>query len=179
MATTAPAAVTEQFVVFRLGEESYGLPIGAVDEVVRRPDQITRVPGAPAFVEGVMNLRGQVVPVIDQRQRFAVKDSEHGSGRRVVIVTIDGLRAGFVVDAVSEVVNISAAEVRTAPALTADGAAMFDRVAILDRHDGGRNGDRDSGQGSRLILLVDAKALLDRAERDVLAAVGAEAASAS
>jgi purine-binding chemotaxis protein CheW len=178
MPTTASAAATEQFVVFRLGDERYGLPIGAVDEVVRRPDQLTRVPGAPAFVEGVMNLRGQVVPVIDQRQRFALNGAEHGSGRRVVIVTIDGLRAGFVVDAVSEVVSIPVSELQAAPPL-ADGTAMFDRVAIFGQHAGSRNGGGDGGPGGRMILLVDAKALLDRAERDVLAALGAKVAVAS
>ena len=68
---TADDAV-EQFVIFRLGDEHYGLPILSVDEIVRRPDQLTRVPRAPAFVEGVMNLRGKIVPVIDQRQRFGV-----------------------------------------------------------------------------------------------------------
>jgi purine-binding chemotaxis protein CheW len=178
VATNAPAA-TEKFVVFRLGGESYGMPIGAVDEVVRRPAHLTRVPGAPAFMQGVMNLRGQVVPVIDQRQRFAVKDSEHGGGRRVLIVTIDGLRAGFVVDAVSEVVNIPVTELQAAPHLAADGTAMFDRVAIFGEHDGGGNGGGDRAHDETMILLVDAKALLDRAERDLLASLAAEAAAAS
>jgi len=177
VATNAPAA-TEKFVVFRLGGESYGLPIGAVDEVVRRPAHLTRVPGAPAFMQGVMNLRGQVVPVIDQRQRFALKDSEHGSGRRVLIVTIDGLRAGFVVDAVSEVVNIPVTELHEAPSLAADGTSVFDRVAMFERPDsGGKGGDR--AREKNMILLVDAKALLDRAERDLLANLAAEAAAAS
>ena len=175
VATNAPIA-TEKFVVFRLGRESYGLPIAAVDEVVRRPDHLTRVPGAPAFMQGVMNLRGQVVPVIDQRQRFAVKDAEHGSGRRVLIVTIDGLRAGFVVDAVSDVVNIAVSELHAAPSLAADGTAMFDRVAIFGEHDDG-GGDRAHNQN--MILLLDAKALLDCAERDLLANLAAEVAAAS
>jgi purine-binding chemotaxis protein CheW len=178
VATNAPAAA-EKFVVFRLGGESYGLPIDAVDEVVRRPEHLTRVPRAPAFLQGVMNLRGQVVPVIDQRQRFAVNDAEHGTGRRVLIVTIDGLRAGFVVDAVSEVVNIPVTELRAAPSLAADGSQMFDRVAIFSGTGPGMNGGIDRARDEKMILLVDAKALLDRAERDVLAGLAAEAAAAS
>jgi purine-binding chemotaxis protein CheW len=156
---------TEQFVVIRLGDEFYGLPILSVDEVVRRPNALTRVPHAPAFVEGVMNLRGTIVPVIDQRQRFVI-GGDKARTLRIVIVTIDGLRAGFVVDAVSEVLSIPTAEISITPELTADGAEIFDRVANIERE-------------GRMILLIDPKALLNRAERDVLAAITARAAPAS
>ena len=60
----------EQFIIFRLGDQEYGLPIAAVDEIARPPDQITRLPKAPAFIDGVMNLRGSVVPIVDLRRRF-------------------------------------------------------------------------------------------------------------
>ena len=153
-------AASEQFVVFQLADEQYGLPIAAVDEVVRCPDSLTRVPRAPAFIAGVMNLRGKIVPIIDQRQRFAAS-GEGTRGRRVIVVTIDGVRAGFVVDAVSEVLTIAARELVAAPDLTADGTRIFDRIATIER-DG------------RMILLIDPKALLDRAERDVLAALAAD-----
>jgi purine-binding chemotaxis protein CheW len=156
----------EQFVIFRLGDEHYGLPILSVDEVVRRPDQLTRVPRAPAFVEGVMNLRGKIVPVINQRQRFSVEDGTAGQSARIVIVTIQGLQAGFVVDAVSEVIGIPARDLRKTPEITADGAQLFDRVANIESE-------------GRMILLIDPKELLDRAERDVLAAMAAEVAPAS
>jgi purine-binding chemotaxis protein CheW len=158
-ATQMPASTGhgEQFVVFALGDEQYGLPIAAVDEVVRRPDTLTRVPRAPAFVEGVMNLRGKVVPVIDQRLRFA-SAGVGGRRRRVVIITIDGLQAGFAVDSISEIISAMPQELTTAPELSADGVQVFDRVVRLER-------DR------RMILLVDPKALLDRAERDLLVAI--------
>ena len=58
--------------IFRLGDDEFGLPIGVVDEVTRMPSQITKVPNTPAFLEGVFNLRGQVVPVVDQRRRFGM-----------------------------------------------------------------------------------------------------------
>ncbi|HTZ71603.1 MAG TPA: chemotaxis protein CheW [Acetobacteraceae bacterium] len=155
-----------KFLVFQLGPESYGLPIDAVEEVVRRPNELTRVPQAPGFVEGVMNLRGQVVPIIDQRRRFALPESEHGGGQRIIVVRMEGLRVGFVVDAVSEVRTIAVTALQAAPALACDGSATFDRVAT-------------SETGGNVILLVDAKALLDRAEREVLAALDARDVAAA
>ncbi len=152
-APEAHSDTTEQFLIFQLGDEQYGLPIAAVDEVVRRPDALTRLPRAPDFVDGVMNLRGRAVPVIDQRRRFAVA-APGTRGRRVIVVTVDGLQAGFAVDAVSEVLRVPSSELRQAPVLDADGAPVFDRVAIRT--------------GGRVLLLISPKALLDQAERDLL-----------
>jgi purine-binding chemotaxis protein CheW len=148
----------EKFVIFQLGEEHYGLPVGSVDEVVRCPDQLTRVPRAPSFVEGVMNLRGTVVPIIDQRRRFSAASSLSFERCRVIVVLIDGFQTGFVVDRVSDVVALPADALRPAPELTSDESNVFDRIAMTER-DG------------RMILLIDPKALLDRAERDVLASI--------
>jgi purine-binding chemotaxis protein CheW len=153
---------TQQFVIFTLGTEHYGLPIASVDEVVRRPDRLTRVPHAPAFVAGVMNLRGRVIPVIDQHRRFSVPGADGTAARRIVVVTIEGLRAGFVVDEVSEVLAISTSELMPAPNLTHDDTRIFDRVATIER-------------GGRMILIIDPKALLDQAERDILQAIAAGA----
>lgn len=155
------AGAVERFVIFRLGEEHYGLPIAAVDEVVRHPGALTRIPHAPDFVEGAMNLRGAVLPVIDQRRRFGA--GEAGGRGRIVVVTVDGLRAGFAVDAASEVLAVTAAELSPAPELAEGRARVFDRVARVER-------------GGRMILLVDPRALLDAAERDLLAAMSARAA---
>ncbi len=160
-AAAAATEVTEQFVVFRLGNEEYGLPIAAVDEVVRRPASLTRIPHAPGFVAGVMNLRGRVIPVIEQRTRFSVAATPAGTGQagRVLVVTMDGLQAGFAVDAVTEVLRIAATNLRPTPGLTGGGggSGLFDRVAM----------QRDG----RMILLADPKALLDQAERDLLSAL--------
>lgn len=150
----------EQFIVFQLGNESYGLPIGSVDEVVRCPENLTRVPVAPAFVSGLMNLRGKAIPVIDQNQRFAVKGTTDGVRRRIVVVTVDGLKTGFLVDRVSEVLTVSASEVSAAPELTTDDTGVIDRIAMIER-DG------------HMILLVDPQALLNQAERDVLESISA------
>jgi purine-binding chemotaxis protein CheW len=156
------AGAIEQFVLFQLGEERYGLPIAAVEEVVRHPGTLTRIPHAPDFVEGVMNLRGKVVPVIDQRRRFAAGGRPAARGRRIVVVTIEGLRAGFAVDSVSEVVGLPADSLSPTPQLTAGDSRIFDRVAT-------------AGPDGRMTLLVDPKALLDRAERDLVAAIAAKA----
>ena len=63
----------EQFIIFRLGDQEYGLPIAAVEEIARPPDHIARMPKAPAFIDGVMNLRGIVVPIVDLRRRFDLR----------------------------------------------------------------------------------------------------------
>lgn len=152
MVETRQAVIRERFVILRLGEERYGLPIAAVDEVVRAPDQLTRLPKAPAYVRGVMNLRGKTLPVIDQRLRFSAP-GEPAAGGRVVVVTVDGLQAGFAVDGASEIVEIGADELLPTPELSGDQARLFDRAVE---------------RGGEVILLVDPKTLLARAEADLL-----------
>jgi purine-binding chemotaxis protein CheW len=146
----------EQFVVFRLGEERYGLPIASVDEVVALPSKLTRLPRAPGFVEGVFSLRGRVIPVIDQRQRF---DVAGGAVRRarVLVVHIGEAQAGFIVDEVSEVLRVAADQLRDAPEIGSAGPQVIDRIANL-------------GEEGGMIPIVDPRELLDRADRDMLAA---------
>ncbi len=161
MAATSSSAARERFLVIHLGEERYGLPIAAVDEVVGLPDTLTRLPRAPAYVKGVMNLRGAVIPVIDQRQRFSVAGDQAAGVPRVVIVTLGRLQAGFAVDAVSRILEIAADDLMPAPELSDGEARLFDRAARVER-----DGD--------VILLIDPKALLDRAEADLLRDLTAE-----
>jgi len=153
----------ERFVVFRLGEEAYGLPIAAVEEVVRLPDPVTRVPRAPDFVEGVMSLRGKIVPLIDLRRRFEVQDGAPTGRRRVVVTRLRGVLAGFIVDAVSEIADLAQDGLAVAPDFpTALGAA--ETVSLFDRI---LPGECDR----RMVLLVDPQALLDRVEADLLKAM--------
>ncbi len=150
-----------QFVVFALGDESYGLPISSVEEVVQLPEILTRVPRAPAFVAGVMNLRGKALPVVDQRRRFGRGSS--GEGGRVIVVTVGDMRAGFIVDAVSQVMRVPASAVAPAPQMPGDGVKVFDRIVP---------------SGKTMVLIVDPHELLDRAERDMLSKLeGAATAS--
>ena len=85
----------EQFVIFRLADEEYGVPIDSVREIVRVPEQITKLPKAPHFVEGVINLRGSVLPVVDQRRRFSLANIERNDRQRIMVFTIRGARTGL------------------------------------------------------------------------------------
>ncbi len=105
MAETTDALAETQLVVFDLASEHYGVDIATVREIIRM-QTITRVPGAPAFVEGVINLRGRVVPVVDLRKRLNLTVSEQTNDSRIVVVDIAGGDLGVIVDAVSEVLRI-------------------------------------------------------------------------
>jgi purine-binding chemotaxis protein CheW len=148
---------TEQlFVVFRLGDEDFGVPIEAVDEVVKHPGVLTHLPKAPAFLEGIMNLRGQAIPVVDTSHRFGVRTGETRRGH-VVVLTVDGAQTGFAVDSVSGVMRVPSSALRAAPRFAAEDGPVFDKIAF--RREG------------RLILLISAKALLQEAEDDLLASL--------
>lgn len=151
-----------RYLVFRIGGDEYGLPLPAVDEVVRLPERLTKVPRSPEFVEGVLNLRGRITPVIDQRSRFESPSAPGGSRPRIVVTTVGGRQAGFIVDAVTEILDLIESQLEPAPEMTADAGRLFHRIASLDR-------------GERLILLIDPQELLDRAERDLLAGMDVEA----
>jgi purine-binding chemotaxis protein CheW len=154
--TDGNAMAEEQFIIFRLGHQEYGLPIAAVDEIARPPDRVTRLPKAPAFIDGVMNLRGSVVPIVDLRRRFELTSTEPGSAQRILVLAVAGVRTGFMVDGVSEVIKVPAAAIHPAPELSPEQIRLIGRVANLD------------AQG-RMILLVDPAQLLDQVEADVLA----------
>ena len=141
----------EQFVIFTLADEEYGVPIEAVQEIVRVPEQITKVPKAPHFVEGVINLRGSVMPIIHQRRRFALPEVEHNDRQRIVVFLVEGVRTGFIVDSVSEVLKVSRAQISPAPALAAERDGAVGRVANLV-------------EAKRLILMLDVERLLSESE---------------
>ncbi len=103
----------KQLVVFDLADEGYGVDIGSVREIIRM-QEITKVPRAPDFVEGVINLRGRVIPVIDLRKRFGFETTEMTKDTRIVVVDIGGQDIGVVVDAVTEVLRLSADKVEPA-----------------------------------------------------------------
>jgi purine-binding chemotaxis protein CheW len=96
----------QQLVVFQLGAELYGVEIARVHEIIRL-QTVTRVPHAPAFVEGVINLRGKVIPVVDLRRRFGLPLAEHTRASRIVVVEIGDQVVGIVVDGVSEVLRVN------------------------------------------------------------------------
>lgn len=95
----------QQLVIFALSDEDYGVDINIVQEIIRMQD-ITSVPKAPSFVNGVINLRGKVIPVLDLRRRFSVLKAEYTKDSRIVVVDINGQDIGMVVDAVAEAMRI-------------------------------------------------------------------------
>lgn len=95
-----------QLVVFKLGREDYGISILHVQEIKRIMD-ITRVPNSPDFIKGVINLRGSVLPVIDLKKRLALPPSEYTDDTRIIIVRIEEINVGLIVDGVSEVATLS------------------------------------------------------------------------
>jgi purine-binding chemotaxis protein CheW len=141
-----------QFLVFRLGADEFGLPIAAVDEVGEVPESIARVPKTPKFLEGVVNLRGDVLPVVDQRRRFEMPARDAASRRRLVVVRSDGQRAGLIVDDVSDVLRVSAGAVEPAPELTEQIGRLVRGVINLE-------------QSQRIVLVLDPSELLTPAER--------------
>lgn len=148
----------EQMVVFRLVREEFGVPIGLVQEIVRIPDELTRVPKAPGFIEGVINLRGTVLPVVDQRRRFGLPSMERNDRQRIMVFTINGVRTGFIVDSVTEVLKIPRQVIEDAPQLSEEATRLIRQVANLQKQ-------------QRMILLLDVDQLLETGEAKALAAL--------
>lgn len=107
-----------QLVTFSIGEEEFGVDILKVQEIIRTME-ITKVPRAQDFVEGVINLRGKVIPIIDLRRRFALDSKEHDKHTRIIVIEINNMIVGFVVDSVSEVLRIPAGTVEPPPPVVA------------------------------------------------------------
>jgi len=153
-----------QAVIFRLGAEEFGVPIMSVQEIVRVPEVLTRVPKTPNFVEGVINLRGTVLPVIDQRKRLGLSAIDRHEGQRIMVYLLGGLRTGFIVDSVAEVLRIPRANITQAPALSAEQTRLIQQVAKLD-------GDK------RLVMLIDPRHFLEGQEMAAMHQLGGDSAS--
>jgi purine-binding chemotaxis protein CheW len=113
-----------QLVVFDLASEHYGVNISDVREIMRM-QSITRVPGAYSFVEGVINLRGNVLPVIDLRKRLGLKISEHTKDSRIVIIDIEAGEIGVIVDAVTEVLRIPKSSIEPASSVITNASSNY------------------------------------------------------
>lgn len=145
------AATTEaerHLVVFQLGNELFGVDIARVREIITL-QPITRVPQAPEFVEGIINLRGRVIPVIDLRVRFALPKREATRATRIVVVEVEGEIVGMIVDAVSEVLRVGEEAVESRPAGTGHGQDLAKDVVKLP---------------DRLIILLDVTYLVSQSQ---------------
>lgn len=142
---------TIQVVSFKLGSEEYGVDIAQVQEI-NRMVAITHVPRAPQFMEGVINLRGQLIPIIDLRTRFGMPRAEHTKNTRIVVTEIGAKRVGMVVDSVSEVLRIPVEQIEDAPEMIS----------------GGVDTEYIRGVGKiedRLIIMLDLARIISGAER--------------
>ena len=141
-----------QLVVFQLDAEFYGVDIARVHEIIRL-QTITRVPRAPAFVEGVINLRGKVIPVVDLRKRFGLPTADHTRASRIVVVEIGDQVVGIVVDGVSEVLRVSESTIEPpSPVVAGIDSEYIHGIAKL---------------ADRLVILLDLNRVMAREERFV------------
>jgi len=127
MANVAAEAVTDpviQLVTFKLADETYGINVMHVQEVLRI-SEIAPVPGAPAYVLGIINLRGNVVTVIDTRSRFGLPSAETDDSSRIVIIESEEMVVGILVDSVAEVVELNQSEIDSAPNVGNDESSRY------------------------------------------------------
>jgi len=138
-----------QIVGFRIGNETYGVRIGSVREIVRVPE-ITAVPSAPDTIEGVINLRGKIIPVMDLRKRFGLTEITTDKKNRILVVELDNKLLGLIVNSASEVLKIPPSDVEAPGSVFADGESGY--VTGVGKLKG------------RLIILLDISKLLHRPE---------------
>jgi purine-binding chemotaxis protein CheW len=135
---------------FKVGRETYGVPITALHEIVRVPE-VTAVPDAPEYVEGVINLRGRIVSVLDLRKRLGQTEPSRERHNRILVVRHREKLAGLIVDSASEVLKIAEADIEPSPTESLEGGIKC--VTGLGKHEG------------RLIVLLDLDRLLDSSGR--------------
>lgn len=138
-----------QIVGFRIGNETYGVRIAAVREIVRVPE-ITSVPSAPDTVEGVINLRGKIIPVMDLRKRFGHTEIKPDKKNRILVVELENKMLGLIVNSASEVLKIPPSEIEAPGSVFAEGESGY--VTGVGK------------LGGRLIILLDISKLLHRPE---------------
>ncbi|MCD8567144.1 MAG: chemotaxis protein CheW [Geovibrio sp.] len=160
--TTVSASSDEekQIVTFTIEDEEYGIFIEKVQEI-NRYTNVTKVPKTPSFVEGIINLRGEVMPLIDLRRRFELPVREKDEFTRVIIVNLANIRVGFVVDFVDEVLRVPADSIDSVPAVLSAGvdSQFLDGVVNLSSR-------------QRMILLLNVDELFSKAEKKKLEKIG-------
>ena len=152
-ARSAAREATREVLVFVLGKEEYGVDILKVQEI-RGYEKVTPIPAAPAYLKGVINLRGIIVPVIDLRIKFGLADPKYDSFTVVIILQLDSRVIGMVVDGVSDVVALAASDVKAAPQL----GSLVDSSFLAGL----------ATQGERMVLLLDIEKFLSSAELNLL-----------
>lgn len=145
-----------QFVVFKLGNEEYGVNIMQVKEIVSYKEPV-KVPNTPKFIEGIINLRSQIIPIVNLKKRFNIPGEAVCEETRIIVMNIDSKQVGFIVDDASEVRTISEEDIENAP----DIIAGIERKYITG-----------IGKiGERILILLDLDKLFDEQEKESLEAV--------
>jgi len=140
MVDEAKTAEELQLVVFSLGREEFAVEVTQVREIMRM-EEITRMPKSPPFVEGIINLRGQIIAVVDLAKRLNLEAAEKGAETRIIVVEAEDVKVEMIVDSVSEVLRVSAEEVEASPTLAADMSAAYIQGVVK--------------KDNRLIILLD------------------------
>ena len=146
---TATIESADEYLTFALGEEEYGVEILKVQEI-RGYDTVTRLPDAPDYIKGVINLRGTIVPVIDLRLKLRLDEARYDAFTVMIVLNVEDRVVGIVVDSVSDVIPLSAEQIRPTPEF---GAAVDTRfISGIGTHD------------DRMLILLDIETLLDSAD---------------
>ena len=139
-----------QLVTFKLEDEEFGVDILKVQEINKMMN-ITKIPNAPFFIEGVINLRGKIIPIIDLRKKLGFQSKEYDKATRIIVIELDGLVIGFVVDSVSEVLRIPSSTIEQPPSIIGGVESEYiEGVGKLD---------------DRLLILLELKRIFAAADR--------------
>ena len=152
----AGETVGQEFLIFTLGDEEYGIDILKVQEI-RGYDQVTRIANTPAFIKGVTNLRGVIVPIIDLRVKFAQQGVSYNENTVVIVLNFDQRVVGIVVDGVSDVLSLTTEQIRPAPEFA---------VTLATEYLTGLG-----SLGERMLILVDIEKLLSSEEMSLIDSV--------
>jgi purine-binding chemotaxis protein CheW len=142
-----------QLVSFMLADEEYGVEVLKVREIIRMPT-ITKMPNVPQHVEGIINLRGKVIPIISMRRRFGLMENENNSNTRIIIMDVVGSLTGFIVDAVSEVIRIHSSEIQPPPSMVLSGGIGQEFITGVFNHT------------DRLLIIMDIDRMFSEDERE-------------
>jgi len=157
---TAPGTTAivhpQEFLTFRLGAEEYGIDILKVQEI-RGYDQVTRIANSPAFIKGVVNLRGVIVPIVDLRIKFNLGEAKYDAFTVVIVLNVLGRVVGVVVDSVSDVLELGAGEIKPAPEFSSMLEAGY-ITGLGTIKSATENGD------ARMLILVDIEKLMGGAD---------------
>ena len=142
-----------QLVSFMLAEEEYGVEVLKVREIIRMPS-ITKMPNTLHYVEGIINLRGKVIPIISMRRRFGLQEIENSGQTRIIIMDVAGGLIGFIVDGVSEVIRIQSSEIQPPPSMVLSGGIGQEFITGVFNH------------ADRLLIIMDVDRMFTDDERD-------------